>query len=291
MTFAAFVLSTGRCGTQWLATALADTYSDLITTDQEPLRDRYVPRKVLGCSASANAASVLPPAVLEHCRSIEGQLDTRSYVECGHLGWSTTPYLAERFRGRVRIVHLTRHPVTTCCSWVTHGAFQPPFLPHIPEKILLSPFDEGIRFTEYRQTWATLSPFEKCLFYWSEVHAFALDLQSRRDIPWLQLRYEDLFDGDGLERLLDFLELPHRASIFSQRTALVDNYRFLTTVWQDWQIIDNHPRVTEIARQLGYNLSGIEEAALRRRYLVSPDLTAEGVLTPVRFDFVDRSPA
>ncbi len=192
--------------------------------------------------------------------------------------------MADRFRGRVRIIHLTRHPVTTRCSWLTHAAFQSPILPHIPEKILLSPFDEGIRFTEYQQTWATLSPFEKCLFYWSEVHAFALDLQSRLDVPWLRLRYEDLFDSDGLERLVDFLELPHRAGIFSQRTALVDNHRFLSNVWQDWQVIDKHPRVTAIAQQLGYNLVGIKEAALRRRYLASPGLTAEGFFTPVRFN-------
>ena len=265
MTFAAFVLSTGRCGTQWLATSLAGAYSDLITADHEPLRDRYEPRKALGRSASATSPSTLPTAGFEHCREIERQLDTRSDVECGHLVWSTTPDLAERFRGRVRIVHLTRHPVTTCCSWMTHAAFQPP----IPEKILLSPFDEGIRFAEYQQTWATLSPFEKYLFYWCEVHAFSLDLESRLDVPWLRLRYEDLFDGDVLVRLVDFLELPHRAGIFSHRTALVDRYQFLNNVWQLWQIIDNPPRVKVIAQQLGYSLSGVEETALRRRYPAS----------------------
>ena len=270
MTIATFILSAGRCGTQWIATSFADVYSDHIDAEHEPLHDRYDARQILLCSALTNSPPAFSPEVLDHLDKIEGQLDTRSYIECGHPNWATIPYLADRFRGRVRIIHLTRHPIPTCCSWLTHGAFQTPLLPHVPAKILLSPFDEGIRFKEYQQTWNNLSPFEKCLFYWSEVHAFAIDLQSRLDAPWLRLRYEDIFNGDGLERLLEFLNLPHRARIFNERSEVVDKYRYLSGVWQDWRIIENHPRATAIAQQLGYNLDGIDEVALRRRYLPAP---------------------
>ena len=177
------------------------------------------------------------------------------------------PFFADRFRGRVRIIHLTRHPVPSCYSWLTHGAFQTPLLPHIQPKILLTPFDEGIRFREYQATWDGLSPFEKCLFYWSEVHAFAIDLRSRLDTPWLTLRYEDLFYGDGLARLLEFLDLPRRPSILGQRSEVVDAFRYLSPVWDDWRIIKEHPRAMAIAQELGYDLEEIDEVALRSRYL------------------------
>ena len=246
---------------------LDGSYSDRIAVEHEPLHNRYNARKVLAGSALANLPSSLPLEVLQHMEKIEGQIEKQAYIECGHPNWSTIPYFAERFRGRIRIIHLARHPVPTCCSWLTHGVFQTPLLSHIPEKILLSPFDEGIKFKEYRECWKRLIPFEKSLFYWSEVNAFALDLQSRLDVPWLRLHYEDLFDGDGLRQLLEFLELPPRETSFKQKCKVVDKYRYVSPVWQDSQIIRNHPRAISIAQHLGYRLTTIDEIALRRRYL------------------------
>ena len=121
--FATFFLSTGRCGTQWIATSLADEYSDQIAVEHEPLHRRYEARNVLGHRDVTSSPSALPAAVLEHMDWIEGQLETRSYVECGYPNWSTIPHLAHRFRGRARVIHLTRHPVPTCSSWLTHRAF------------------------------------------------------------------------------------------------------------------------------------------------------------------------
>ncbi len=270
MNFAAFILSTGRCGTQWIAKTLADAYSDHVAVDHEPLHNQYDARKALASIALASPLSSLSAVVRQHMDSIEGRLETQSYIECGHPNWSTIPYLAERFRGRVRIIHLTRHPVPTCYSWLTHSAFQDPLLPHLLEKTLLSPFDEGTRFQEYRRGWEALSPFEKCLFYWSEVNAFAIDLQSRQDAPWLRLRYEDLFHGEGLGRLLEFLDLPHREGVFSQTGKVVDNYCYSLAAWQDWRIIRNHPRAMSIANELKYTLDEIDEITLYRRYLGGP---------------------
>lgn len=264
MNFATFVLSTGRCGTQWLATALAEAYADQLAVEHEPLHSRYQPRKAL---ESAAAAAQLPAEVLRHMEAIEAQLQTRAYIECGHPSWSTLPDLIERFRGRVRIIHLVRHPVPTSCSWLTHQAYQPPLLPHLPEKILLSPFDAGIRFAEYRARWPTLTPFEKCLYYWTEVNAFGLDLQSRLELPWLQLRYEDLFHGEGLGRLLEFLQLPPRESILQRRAEVIDQHHSYLATAEPWRVIHDHPRAVAIAQQLGYRVDAIDDAALARRYL------------------------
>jgi len=266
MNFAAFILSTGRCGTQWLATALAEAYPDRLAVEHEPLHAGYEARKVLQHTAVANDAPQLPPEVVGHMEAIEARLATHTYIECGHPSWSTIPCLAERFRGHVKVIHLVRHPVPTSWSWLTLQAFQPPLLPHIAPRTLLTPFDDGIRFVEYRARWQSLAPFEKCLYYWSEVNAFALALQPRLGAPWLRLRYEDLFHGDGLQRLLEFLQLPPLESILHRRGDVIDDNHSVLADREDWRVIRDHPRAVAIAQQIGYDVDAVDEIALDRRY-------------------------
>ncbi len=209
MSFAAFILSTGRCGTQWIAKVLGDDpYADQLEVEHEPFDDRYRPRQALAESTRKNPS--FSPEVRAHADAIERRIEVRPYLECGHPCWSSITLLVQRFARRVRIVHLTRHPVPTCYSWLTHRAFRVPLFAHIPEKVLLSPLDVGIAFKEYEAIWNELTPFEKCLFYWAEVHTFGIRCQSSLGVPWLRLKYEDLFAGDGLQQLLAFLDLaPH----------------------------------------------------------------------------------
>ena len=104
MSFAVFILSTGRCGTQWIAKVLADRYGDQLEVEHEPLEDRYRPRQALAEAAEKNPS--LSPEVRVHADAIERRIAVRPYLECGHPCWSSIPFLARRFAGRVRIVHL-----------------------------------------------------------------------------------------------------------------------------------------------------------------------------------------
>lgn len=69
MRHATFVLSTGRCGTQWLAQALGAAMGNRIRVEHEPLHNDYAPRRMLG----AGDPAALPPraaeCVLRHFRS------------------------------------------------------------------------------------------------------------------------------------------------------------------------------------------------------------------------------
>ena len=58
------------------------------------------------------------------------------------------------------------------------------------------------------ETWSTLSPFEKCCWYWSFTNrTVEKDLQNLDPASWIMLRIEDL--AARLNDLLDFLELPY----------------------------------------------------------------------------------
>jgi len=268
MNHATFVLSTGRCGTQWLAAVLADAFPDRLDVEHEPLHARYLPRQALGLLRAGSASTSPPDVVLQHADAIETHLASRPYIECGHPCWSSLPWLAQRFSGRIRIVHLVRHPVPTSCSWLTHTAYQPPLLPHLAEKVLLSPFDEGVCFPEYRERWPRMLPFEKCLYYWAEVNALALQLQSRTAVPWLRLRFEDMFEGEGLTQLLTFLDLPSSECLHARRGERIDAHHAYLAAPEQIDVLAQHPRVVELAQRFGYPLATADEAALARRYLV-----------------------
>src|SRR4051795_10208585 len=141
MSEALFVLSTGRCGTQWLASLFERGGGDRADVRHEPLGSDYAARQMLAAGDPARLGSELAGPILAHIEEIERVLETSSYIECGHPAWSTVPYLIRRFPGRIRIVHLVRHPIPTAWSWVTQLAYCPPMAPHFPEKVLLSPFD------------------------------------------------------------------------------------------------------------------------------------------------------
>jgi hypothetical protein len=166
-------------------------------------------------------------------------------------------------------VHLVRHPVPTACSWLSHGLFAPPVLPHLPTKEFLTPFDAGVGFPEYRGVWAELAPIEKCLFYWAEVNAFGLAVEKAGTTPWLRLRYEDLFgpDGRSLRDLCRFLGMSESKAGGIERGRRVDEHRFLLPDWPEPERILRHPQVMEVANRLGYRPDEFAHAELWARFL------------------------
>lgn len=264
---ALFVISTGRCGTQWLTQTLRSFCGEAAEVSHEPLGSAYASRKMLGARDPAQLDRATAAPILAHVAGIEEILQHRSYIECGHPLWSSLPYLLQNFSGRVRVVHLVRHPVPTALSWVAQQAYCPPLAAHLSIKQPLSPFDEGIRFTSYRAHWSDLSPYEKALFYWLEVNWFALRLQEQTGEPWLHIRFEELFRTTTLEGLLGFSGI--EANI-GGRTLLpppLDDHPCLLGLWSDPALIARHPDVIELASALDYDAMSFDTAELQRRYL------------------------
>jgi hypothetical protein len=261
---ALFVISTGRCGTQWLAQTLRSACGAAAEVTHEPLHSGYVPRKMLGARDPAKLDHEASAVILAHVARIEEILRTMPYIECGHPAWSTLPYLLRRLGGRMRVVHLVRHPVPTAWSWVAQQAYCPPLAPHLSMREPLSPFDEGIHFTSYRTRWPSLSPYEKALFYWMEVNAFALRLQRKTDVPWLRIRFEELFRADMLKALLAFAGID--ASVRAHAPLPVDEYSSLVGSWSDPMVIARHPDVIDLAATFGYDALAFDVEKLRRRY-------------------------
>jgi len=266
MNDALFVVSTGRCGTQWLAAALERSFGDGAVIEHEPLDHDYAMRAMLAARDPRRLEEDRAEPLLDHIARIEEVLQSKPYIECGHPSWSTIPYLVERFAGRVKLVHLVRHPVPTALSWVSHYAYCPPEAPHLPEKVLVSPFDEGVRHPSYRERWPSMTPYEKSLYYWLEVNSLAVEMTERRDVPSLTIRYEDLFAGDALDRFLIFANAPLENRDRAAEREHVDRFHYFCPIWTDLGAIATHPEVLSLAEKLGYDAMEFDEEQLRRRY-------------------------
>jgi hypothetical protein len=270
--YAVFFLSSGRCGTQWIADSLQKYYAGQIRAVHEPLPTGYHPREFFGLRDPARLSD--NGKFLAHADSIErsllamGATPPLPYAEVGWPCFAAIPYFAERFRGRVRIVHLVRHPVLSASSLLTHGLYDVDRPGTIGENTLLTPFDAGIAFPRFKDVWAQLSGFEKCLYFWAEINNHGLKLESRGQTPWLRIKFEDIFQADqsGLVRLLEFLGLQARNEIIEALNSNVDAYRFRS--FEDWQAdqISKHPEITGVAEALGYDASGVDQGIINERY-------------------------
>jgi hypothetical protein len=262
---AVFVLSTGRCGTQWLARFLQASLGDAATVTHEPLHNDWSPREMLAAGNPDRLGPDRRETIEQHLAVIRQVLRERTYIECGHPTWGAMPYLIEAFAPQIRVIHLVRHPVPTAWSWVTHRAFCPPLVPYLPEKILVSPFDPGTEFTEYRERWSSMSPYEKSLYYWLEVNAFCCRLQAAGKIPWLRLSFDAMFDSATQRSLLAFAGSA-RGSIEGRVPGLVDELRHLTELRVEPEEIERHPAVLRLAAEFGFDGARFDAARLRRRY-------------------------
>ncbi|MEO8076559.1 MAG: sulfotransferase domain-containing protein [Acidobacteriota bacterium] len=261
-----FYLSTGRCGTQWLKTALAATYPETAVVSHEPVRGAYQPKLYL------RAYDKLPellscPEISTHLSYIRQTLQSKTYIETGWPCYPAIPLMIEQLEGRVRLVHLIRHPVHVALSLATHGVYE---RQDWIASSAISPFDPGVVQKDLADGWVSMGMYEKCLFWWTEVNLYALELIGLYpDIECCSVRYEDLFDQDTrtLERLSRFMNLEYAPSIEQLRVKNIDRYH-RTSLPVDWELVFKYPRTVALARQCGYDFDGLSTPHLAARYFL-----------------------
>jgi hypothetical protein len=267
---AVMFLSTGRCGTQWLTEALRERHSDEVTVEHEPIGPLYRPRAYF--RAWDDPAAILSvPEVAAHVSRIS-RLD--HYVETGWPAFAALPLLAERLPRRLRVVHLTRHPVPTALSHLAHSSYAgSPRDDAYTRLATLGPSDPRVFHPEYAALWNGLSPYEKCLYWWTEVNEFGLEWGERcGSIPFLRVRSEDMLAGDPnvLERLVAFMGLPWDERWLSVRQMMIDRWHHRTDRAVDPLAVLDHPATIGVARRLGYDVEDVDLAALEARYRGEP---------------------
>jgi hypothetical protein len=268
---ATFFVSTGRCGTQWLADKLSAHYSDLAVVRHEPFQEDYQPRRYF--AAYHRGEDIPLSATLDaHLRAIETTLQRCQYIETGWPAYGVLPSLLRRFEGRARVVHLYRHPFATAASLATHQVYD---RGDWSEAVSITPSEDGVVQSELRGArWEAMPEYEKCLFWWTELNHFAFTVH--RDfptVPWCSIGFEEMFDGDGrgaLSRLLKFLSLPVRESFINSRAERTDTQRFKASWTLDTIDLAMYPMAAKVMDRLGYEDDPLLIQQLRRRYSRAP---------------------
>jgi hypothetical protein len=202
---ATFVLSTGRSGTQWLTEKLRTLYPEDVI-EHEPLFFDYRPDINTESAPLARNKELL----LQHLANIQQHLSRgKHYIETGFPCWRHLDWFKQQLHGQVKIIHIHRAPLQTVSSLLKLNAFVPPLLPHLPMKNFFLPTEGQGYLKQWQQLWPHLNPAEKNLWYWAELHSYALKLQDQwSPSDWLSLSFDQLFTPASAQALVDFLGQP-----------------------------------------------------------------------------------
>jgi Fe-S-cluster formation regulator IscX/YfhJ len=261
-------ISTGRCGTQWIATLLNKGYKDLVVASHEPLGPQYRPRQFF--RAYDRIGQLMDfPWIKRHLKNIQNVLlHDKKYIETGWPCFAAIPLFQEIFKNNLKLVHLVRHPVFVACSTVTHDYYQGRNDDYV-KFAQLDPFISGTVCTEYRDRWDLMSPYEKCLFRWTDINQYAAELKERfHDVQFLQVKFEDLVHHSTktLEELITFLELPFRSNLSTLKDLRNDKFQYKTTSKIDWRQIFRYRSTLLLAKEFGYTFEQIHDKQISNRY-------------------------
>lgn len=267
MNKAIFLITTARSGTQWLADSLERYYSDLLVVKHEPIGYAYRPKIYLRNEIQLDELRAIPE-VSDHLDDIHRILESKSYIETGFPCYALAPLLVREFGQQLHFVHMVRHPVHVAASVTTHNWYGPKPRGRLTFDVQPDPFDAGVIQKDYSARWPKLSPYEKALFYWTEVHLFGMEVETRfSDVPFHRVRFEELLSSPSeLMRLTSFLDLPFRNEWRNSVGIRVDRFRSKKPLSVDWTEINRHPKTVALGKQLGYDLFELSGSELHARH-------------------------
>ncbi len=262
-----FFISTGRCGTQFFADQLAANYSDLATVVHEPFHQQYTPLRHFDAYHRGKSAE-LTSHVERHIDFIKETLKSKHYIETGWPAYGVLPHLIATFADRVQLVHLYRHPLRVAASLTTHNVYS---RAGWSEWMSISPAQYGVVQDHLTgEPWNRLSEFEKCLFWWTELNHYAIRLQeSFPAVPWLSLRFEDIFSDDGtseLQKLVRYLDFPEKDGFVHSLQQKTDRFSSKTVKQLNVDAIANYPAAVQMMNRLGYDATESVSQEIATRY-------------------------
>jgi hypothetical protein len=262
-------VTTGRTATHWLARTLSSLYSDLAIVIHEPISWHYMPNRFFR-QYDRIEEQLNIPKIREHIEHVKCNTKEKTQIDVDWMVCSAIPVFVEVFGPRLKVIHLHRHPVFTALSLLTLNWYQPQFYAqqHTWRDVCtFEAFFPGTIHKRFADIWSDLTPYEKCLFHWAEINAYAFELQDKfPEVPFYRLKTEDMLDGSSgtLRSLLEFINLPYRLGIEDALSKVVDPLHHKAHIGFDWRYIYRHPEVVELAERLGYNLKDMRDEELAR---------------------------
>lgn len=258
MATASFLLSTGRTSTQNIASIARAARPDAVI-EHEPLAGNYYSRRVFRRPRKFHTVFGAQISIQRKFIEIEDTLaQGTDYVDVGWPVYAWLPYLQDRLGEQFRFVHLVRNPFRVAASLMTHGRFSTdqPGKHRYQRRGMIHVGDAGTKFVIPPEVNARLSPFERNLFHWLEVNAFALDLHGSPGFRGLY-RFEDLYASQN-PQIVPLLTDLIGPGPYDLSQAPVDQAHATRSVRIGSVDPDLLRAVVSISEQLGYDRAQIE---------------------------------
>jgi len=243
----AFIVSTGRTGTEFLANLLGQAF-DRVDARHEPSPDLFdlAVAYARGELSSDRAESVLRRNRTAICRQVHrNRCDV--YVESNN----NLAYLIPVLRGcfpKYKLVHVVRDGRDVVRSWYSKTV-RPPggdgrevlFLSEQDHRRRLQAID--LQDDPYRDRWAAMTRFERLCWLWAKKDSIIQDAIAG-DERAMSIHFEDIFDSTrgypGLWKIIDFLGLRARMRVSRDELAERMTMRMNRTGhhrlphWREW---------------------------------------------------------
>ncbi len=264
------VVSPGRTGTVSVTRLIESLKNPKVIVHHERFKDDVTnPSRFFAAFEPARMAELASlPRVRELLDELDSLPDDVSYLETGWTMHPLVPLLLERFEGRVRLLHLTRHPVPTAASMTLHGLYdEVRSAGYGIEDHAIRPWSPGIQHPEVEAMWREMGLFERNLFRVVEIHRLGLRLASEfPSVPYKRIRVEE-FSNDTARQILDFFELSYgpSAPVLPRTNETLKLARGARSVGEEWRRFLDYPWAVDLCKQLGYPIDSDAIAALEAK--------------------------
>jgi hypothetical protein len=185
------------------------------------------------------------------------------YVESNPYLSGFVEVLGEVFEG-ASVVHVVRDARTYVRSGVNFGAFA-------GMKRLASAFwpnwfpKPAVRDRKSEVSWGEMDAIERLAWFWTLVNSHLNRGEQIYGPRYLRIRFEELFSGDGLERLTDWMGLPRSSALREEagRERVNASKGRQLPEWEKWCGADQHKvmkHCEKLMREYGY----LNESAAKR---------------------------
>jgi hypothetical protein len=263
------VLNAGRSGSTYLAHLLKSNYSESCLVLHEDIPPQITkPRVHNRAYRDDQFNAVMEDSSLSaRLATWKKELSETSIIETGWTAYHLCPVLNRLFGDQFRMVVLHRDPVSFAFSRASMGNYHPKTFYDSAHEV--SPFDSNSINPQYKSLWSSMNHFEKCMFWWFTVYKEAEEFRYKYpQVPYLEIRADDLFSGSRLNELLSFFGLkPSGLNVRdAPRNELPLFMRETFPIHDEWRQYLRHTTIIEFAERLGYRFEDCEIQRLAAKY-------------------------
>jgi hypothetical protein len=256
-----FIVSSGRTGTKAIAQHLSRCYPQVWAT-HEPAPSWRLRMGTTRALCGNATREELKEMLARLRKGLVERVERAIYVESNPYLSGFIEVLGEVFEG-ASVVHVVRDPRTYVRSGVNFGAFRG------MKKLAAEFWPNWFPRPEHEPKWGEMDAIERLAWFWSLVNSHLNRGEQVYGQKYLRVKFEELFSGDGLERLADWMGLPRSSEMIEEakKERVNASTREQLPEWEKWCGADQHKVMShceKLMRMYGY----LNEESVARREAV-----------------------